>query len=512
MTAGGLLAATFFDQALAAPDKIALCCDGDQLSYAGLSRRVRRWSAALAGRQIKRGEQVAVLLPNGIDYVVLFLVAANLGLVLVPLPLSLPLAALRQALIAADVVHLITDAASLGRIGKEDEHFLSHHIAGLCVSVDAGATTMADLLKGIPPDPEPFLWAEDSDPFILTMTSGSTGEPKPIILTQQSKFNRARAAIELYAITDHDVTLAATPLYHSLAERLVLIPLLTGGTSIVMSRFSPSEWIATLVRYSVSFTIAVSSQLRQVLPALKEQADQLSSIRCIVSSSALLEPAVKAELVAALRCDFHECYGASEIAIATNLSPTAPASKLSSVGTSAPGTDLLLLTDDDRPAAIGEIGEIVCKTPMLFGGYYRRPDLTRSAMWGEYFRTGDLGRLDEDGYLTFLGRKKDLIITGGINIYPDDIEKCVATFGGIREVAAFAIPDDRLGEIVGVAIVPDPAVSFDLRAMRHFCATRLADYQQPRKFITLDALPRTALGKLARRQLIDHYRASLRDS
>jgi acyl-CoA synthetase (AMP-forming)/AMP-acid ligase II len=108
-----------------------------------------------------------------------------------------------------------------------------------------------------------------------------------------------------------------------------------------------------------------------------------------------------------------------------------------------------------------------------------------------------------------MGRKNDMIITGGINIYPTDIEKCIEAFEGIREVAAFAIPDERLGEIVGAAIVADGSLPFDLRALRHFCAKRLADYQQPRKFMILDALPRTALGKLARRRLLDQYRASL---
>jgi long-chain acyl-CoA synthetase len=145
---------------------------------------------------------------------------------------------------------------------------------------------------------------------------------------------------------------------------------------------------------------------------------------------------------------------------------------------------------------------------MLFGGYYKKPDLTRAAMWGDYFRTGDLGRFDANGYLYFLGRQKDIIITGGINIYPSDIERAAAAFPPVREVAAFAVPDEKLGEIVGLAVVPDDPARFDLRGLRFHCAETLADFQQPRKFLILDALPRTALGKLARRRLLDLYVAA----
>jgi long-chain acyl-CoA synthetase len=228
----------------------------------------------------------------------------------------------------------------------------------------------------------------------------------------------------------------------------------------------------------------------------------------VVSSSAPLDADVKERLVAALKSDFHECYGASEIAIASNLASDTPPDKLASVGKPAYGVDIKILADNGAEAAPGEAGEIACRTPMLFGGYYKKPDLTRAAMWGDYFRTGDLGRFDADGYLYFLGRQKDIIITGGINIYPSDVERAAAAFPPVREVAAFAVPDEKLGEIVGLAVVPDDPARFDLRGLRFHCAETLADFQQPRKFLILDALPRTALGKLARRRLLDLYVAA----
>jgi long-chain acyl-CoA synthetase len=165
--------------------------------------------------------------------------------------------------------------------------------------------------------------------------------------------------------------------------------------------------------------------------------------------------------------------------------------------------DIRILRPDDEIAAPGEIGEIVCRTPMLFGGYFKKSELTRKAMWGDYFRTGDLGKLDEQGFLYFCGRKKDLIVTGGINVYPTDIETVLSTHPLVAECAAFPLPDERLGEIVAVAIVPADAVAFNQKLIRAHCAASLADFQQPRKYFILEALPRNGMGKIMKQTLIN---------
>jgi long-chain acyl-CoA synthetase len=219
----------------------------------------------------------------------------------------------------------------------------------------------------------------------------------------------------------------------------------------------------------------------------------------------LLGHKTKIELLARLNCEFHECYGTSEIAIATNLDGISAKTKLQSVGLPAPGVDVKIIGTNDEIVGAGALGEIVCKTPMLFGGYFKRPELTRAAMWGEYFRTGDMGRLDEDGFLYFLGRTKDIIICGGINIYPADIEAVVGEHASVQECAAFAFPDERLGEVVAVAIVPVDKAAFDLRQLRFHCAERLADFQQPRKFFIVDELPRNAMGKVMKLQLVKTF-------
>ncbi len=495
---------SFYNNSRIMPEKTAIWCDGSTMNYAQLASLTSRWARGMARQGVRRGEHIGVLLPNSIEFVALMLVAADLGAVLVPLNTSLPVSAVHCACKASDVRHVVAKSETLKVLSDSETDDFSF-VDGLWLSLDndiPGFCTLRNLLNESPVDSIPMMSAEEDDPLILTMTSGSTGDPKPIVLTQRTKFNRAVAAVELYGITSSDVILAATPLYHSLAERLVLIPLLTGGTSILMARYSPSEWLRCVNEHAVSFTIAVSSQLRQIAELItKEDETRLGSLRCIVSSSAQLEDSIKIDLLSKLHCQFHECYGTSEIAIASNLNVSSAQTKLKSVGKAAPGVEIKILQDDAEIAAHNTPGEIVCKTPMIFGGYFKRPDLTTESMWGDFFRTGDIGMLDEDGYLYYLGRTKDVIITGGINVYPKDIESILTEHPSILECSAFPLPDDNLGEVVAVAIVPRWPQDFNQREIKIYCAERLADFQQPRKYFVIEELPKNSMGKILKRML-----------
>lgn len=271
-----------------------------------------------------------------------------------------------------------------------------------------------------------------------------------------------------------------------------------------MRRFAPSHWIATARGREVTFTICVSSQLGALVPLLRE-GEGVPSLRCVVSSSAALPDHVKLAMLEAVRFEFHECYGASEVAIVSNLHVDARRDKLSTVGTAIPGVEVRIRRDDGSWAGAGEVGEICARTPLAFAGYLGQPGQTAEAMQEGFFRTGDLGRLDDDGYLSYLGRAKELIITGGINVYPADVESAARAFPGVREALACGLPDEALGEIVGLALVPEDRAGFDLKAFRRHCATRLADFQQPRAFKLMDALPLNPLGKIDRRHVKAHF-------
>ena len=488
------------------PGKTALIIEEKQWSYQTLGAELDALCAGLAQLPFRQGDHVGILLPNCFEFVLLLLAGARLGLVLVPQSMALPPQAIETSFRDADVRHLVVWAGLNANLND----------ATIALAKDGARIVMGEA-------PRDWLSFEDvqekgrqakfvdidvhpSQNYLLLMTSGSTGKPKPITLSQETKQLRIQSAVELYGATDQDVTMAATPLYHSLAQRLVLLPLTTGGTSVLLTHFTPSLWMDAAARHQVSFTIAVSSQLKQILGLLETSATSLPAMRCIVSSSALLDEDTKRQLVARLHCDFHECYGASEIAFGTNLSPAAGQHKLGSVGTAIPGACIRVIDDKGSPVPTGTPGEIVCSTPMHFSGYYKQPELTAAAYIDDCFRTGDLGRLDDEGYLYFLGRIKDIVITGGINVYPQDIEDVVASLGFVRECAVIAVPDDRLGEVVGVVCaLRDDAPADAQRDIQRACMARLADFQQPRRFFLIDELPRNAMGKLDRPRLRETY-------
>lgn len=498
----------FARAARAAPDKVALLTGGRGHTYAELLRDSAALAAGLQAGGVRAGDHVGVLLPNCAQFVLLLLAAARCGAVLVPQSIGLSEAAVDATFRASGVRHLVAwhgaPAALTVAAGLEGGALR------VCVGGPVGGWTAFDDLLAQAASPDPLaIEAAGSDaalPYLMVLTSGSTGAPKPIVLSQRTKLLRAQCAVELYGVRPDDVTLAATPLYHSLAQRLVLVPLLTGGTSVLMEHFTPAGWLEAVRAHKVSFSIAVSSQLKQLLAGFAPGQAPLESLRCLVSSSALLDDATKAALFERVRCEFHECYGTSEVAIATNLSPEDARRSLGSVGRAVPGAEVAILDAAGRSLPAGEQGEIAVRTKFLHSGYYGRPEATAESMCGEYFRTGDLGRLDANGYLYFLGRIKDIIITGGVNVYPKDIEDVVGSHPAVKECAAIPVADERLGEVVGVVLAPnDPQAPPALRDLQRLCMQRLGDFQQPRVYHVVEALPRNPMGKLDKPALKQRY-------
>lgn len=491
-----------------APDKLALVAGNARYAYRDLLQDVDALANGLSIAGVRAGDHIGVLLPNGAEFVLTLLAGARLGAVIVPQSMGLSPEALVSTFKAAEVRHLIAWSGAVPHLA--DLSLPTGSMRVVAGGEREGWLSMQALIDTGRARPVGAPVSQPERPYLMILTSGSTGKPKPILLSQHAKLLRAAAAAELYGVTADDVTLAATPLYHSLAQRLVLLPLTTGGTSIIMEHFTPATWIAAVRQHGVSFSIAVSSQLRQILDGLISSGESLPSLRCLVSSSALLDDATKAGLLSHLPCEFHECYGASEIAIATNLSPAGAASKLGSVGQAIPGADVLILGEDGRPVAPNTPGEILCRTPMLFSGYHAQPSVTEAAMWGHYFRTGDLGMMDDDGFLYFLGRIKDIIICGGVNIYPKDIEDVIASHPAVRECAAIPLPDVQLGEVVGAVVaLHASAPPLQPRDLQRLCMQRLGDFQQPRRFFFVSELPRNAMGKLDKPALRQAYSTGL---
>lgn len=488
------------------PEKMAIWCDGKTATYKEMAELVSRYSNLLIANGVTYGDHIAIPMNNSIESVALFFSAADMGVCLVPLNPTLPLEAIRAAMKSGDMKHLIARKSFLNEMNRKG----GIEVPGLTICLDGefdGVVPFSDIYTMPTERPEIKCDITGNESLILTMTSGSTGNPKPIDISQDIKYERAMAHIRVYNISKEDRILAATPLYHSLAERLVILPLILGATSILLPRFTPSLWLNCVKEQQVTFTIAVSAQLAQILELLEApDAPQIDSFRAIVSSSALLEENVKLALIEKLSCEFHEMYGTSETSTVTSICFQKDMRKQKSVGRPFDEAKVRIFREDDTDANVGEVGEIACKSSLICKGYYKLDTVMAAATHEGYFRTGDLGYMDEDGYLYFVGRKKDLIITGAVNVYPHDIDVVVENIPEVEECAAFAYPDERLGEVVALAVVPRDDADLKLRTLKTFCARNLADFQQPHKIFILDKLPKNTMGKLQRMNILPYIR------
>ncbi len=494
------------EQAERHPERRALVDEEEAVDYATLTARAARLSHTLTEAGVAPGDIIAVVLPNGLPLALVMLAAADAGAVVAPVAPGLAPEAMARAFAASDATHLVAGGRFLGEL-PDTVRACFPGITGAVLAAGGRATDAISLDTGLAARPQGAAFqgrGRDDVPFILTATSGSTGAPKPVVLSRATKVRRARAAIDLYAVTGADVTLAATPMYHSLAMRLVFLPLLAGATGIIAPRFTPAEFIRQVADHGVTFTIAVASQLTGVIRHLAdtpEDVPRLASLRCVVGSSAPMEAGDKASFREKVPGDLHECYGTSELGVVSNLAVSRRPDKIASVG--LPDTDVRvrILGADGGDVPRGETGEIICTSPMMFDGYYRQPETTRDSLWEGFFRTGDLGSLDDEGFLYCHGRCKDVIITGGINVHPGDVEAVLKAHPAVADCAAFARPDPVLGEVVAAAVVPVEPDTFHPRDLRRHCLDHLADFQQPRHYCVLSALPRTELGKVARHEL-----------
>jgi long-chain acyl-CoA synthetase len=495
------------------PAKIACIYNDEHVSYNSLLSQVDSFAQGLLNIGITPNSRIALLCPNNMQFVISLLAVAKLGCAIAPLPLTLKGKALKLAVTGAEcdfaiawptVAKLLVknnilttnQVISLGDIGSASLMNV-HCYVDLITTKTLGNIKPANCLSD----------------FILTMTSGSTGAPKPIIFTQKTKIDRAfEATINYYQLTVNDTVLVATPLYHSLAQRSLLMPLMLGATVVILPKFSLQAWLNAISKHRVSFLFAVSSQLVALLAKFSHNSItdddyvneyDFSSLRCLVSSSATLNEADKKLLLAHVNCHFHECYGASEVGVVTDFDITEKGVPIASVGRALPSVKLKICNENRETLPCGKIGEIACLTRTRFKGYFNLPEQTRASFDDEgYFYTGDLGYLDEQGYLYFVGRTKEVIKSGGINVYPQDIESVLLELPEIKECVALGIADEKFGEVIWVAyVLKEGVVNFDEKALRRDTMQQLTDYQQPRYYKGFDQFPKSALGKVLKREI-----------
>ena len=448
-----------------APARLAVVDGAASLTYDELARRAAGIARWLIGRGVRRGDRVALALPNGAAFVTALYGTLRAGVTVAPL--NPQLTAEERARIVDDFApHLVIDTP-----------------------IDASA------------DPEPV--ADDEAPALVLYTSGSTGRPKGAVLSHRAVIAANRAWAEtMLALTPDDRVLAALPLSHSYGiNGALLAPLVTGATVIVLERFAPERVIAAIREHRVTVFPGVATMFRRLLDTPGWAADDVASLRFAVSGAAPCPWALAEEWRARTGRRILRGYGMTEMFRPLSYRADDPRDYPDSIGSPVPGVEIRVVDDAGDDVVRGDVGELLIRSDASMDGYLAQPEETAAAFIDRWFRTGDLVRVSDEGFVSVVGRKKDLILRGGYSVYPPEVEAALAAHPSVAEAAVVGVPHSELGEEVtafvtlreGAAVVPDDLIAW--------CKARVAGYKCPRRVTVLPELPKSATGKVVKARL-----------
>lgn len=480
-----------------APKRVAIRFAGEDITYGEMNARVRQAHGRLASLGVGAGDRVAFLGFNNPEMLALLFACARMRAML--LPLNWRLAVPEHARILADCAPraVLVEAAFLGHAEPLREKSADVH--WLALEEAPGWRNWASILAS---SPQPSMCADEGAAALLCYTSGSTGVPKGAMLTQGALFWNAINSAHMHDLTSADRVLTTLPMFHVGGLNIQTLPALHAGASLSLhAKFDPADAIEAIERDRISLAVFVPAQLTAMMEHPRWPSADLSSLRMITTGSTIV-PQEFVRRVHARGTPVIQIYGSTETCpIATYLRVEDAERKAGSAGLPALHCEVRVVDHEGGELASGCDGEIIVRGPNVMREYWNAPQATREALREGWYHSGDIGHFDEDGYLHVVARKTDMIISGGENIYPAELENIVLECPSIAETCVLGQPDERWGQIVVAAIVLKPGAMMSEADVLALFEGRVARYKHPRRIVFVDALPRNALGKIKREDL-----------
>jgi len=496
------------------PDKVAIVFGNERLTFAQINERINRLAHGLRSLGLKKQRRVGILMTNSPRFVETRFALQKAGLTFIRLNT-------RQAV--HEHVYVLTHSSAHAVVYSED---LREVLKGIKKGVprirtwicapkgEKGDIDYEELISASSPvEPEVEVSPENLDR--INYTSGTTGKPKGVVVTLAAAEARLRNDFvnEEILITPQDAYLAVAPLAHAAG---VILPVfyLKGAATVIMPSFDPAKVLETIEREKVTCTLLVPTMIIRMIDHPDVHRYDLSSLKKIFYGTAPMPVDKLRKAMEIFGSIFRQNYGLTE---ATQpilylsqeehilSGPDHVVARLGSAGRPALGVEVRVVDEKDQPVKPGEVGEIIVRGDSVMKKYLRQPKATAEALRGGWLRTGDLATVDDEGYVFIVDRKSDMIISGGFNIYPKEVEELINRYPGVREVAVIGVPDDLWGESVKAVVVPKEGVSLTEQGIIEFCRLHLASYKKPKSVDFVKDLPKNANGKIMKRELKAQY-------
>jgi long-chain acyl-CoA synthetase len=477
-----------------------------KLDYAALDKYMDRIAATLQRDDLKAKGAIAVCASTSVEYLAVFLAALRCGIAVAPLaPSSTP----------ETIATMIADSNSqlffLDKGVAEELRKVEGSIKARRISLDDSdaGEPFSKWLAAESARPTPVN-VEPASAFNIIYSSGTTGTPKGIVQSHAMRWGQVQRA-SIIGYTPDAVTMVSTPLYSNTTLVSVFPTLAMGGTLVMMAKFDVEKFLQLSEKYRASHAMLVPVQYRRIMSHPEFGKYDLSAYKMKFSTSAPFAADVKADVVKRWPGGLREYYGLTEGGGTCMLAAELYPNKLHTVGQPLPGHDMRLIDENGEEVAAGEIGEVVGHSPIMMNGYHNNPEKSREAEWFDktgkrFIRTGDVGRFDEDGFLTLMDRKKDMIISGGFNIYPSDIEALMTQHPAVLETAVVGVPSVKWGETPVAFVVLKPGAAANGNEIQQWTNERVGKTQRLALVEVVANLPRSAIGKVLKRELRDTVR------
>lgn len=460
-----------------------------------------KFAAVLKKYRIEKGDRILVCMPNCSDVIFAYQGIMRTGAIVIPVMFLLHQQEIHYILKDSEAKAVITSNMLYSKVKKACEGLAARPKIFVVDEVDddeainvyAEAESLEPVEAGEP--------AAENDVAVILYTSGTTGKPKGVMLTHKNLYSNAETSASLQTDEERGTTLGVLPLAHVYGFTVSNACFLLGASIVIFSMFNVEEVCKAIEKHRVKGFSAVPAMIHAMLTSPVTEKYDLSSLESIGSGSAPIPVALIEGFKKKFNADVLEGYGLSEAAPVVATHRKSMPIKPGSVGVPLPGVEIKIVDDQGNELPTGEVGELIVRGDNITPGYFRNEEATKKTIVDGWLHTGDMARVDEDGYLYIVDRKKDLIIRGGFNIYPRELEELIARHEAVSEVAVIGVPSERMGEEVVAFVVKKPKSKVTEEELIAYCQSKLAKYKTPRRVLFVKTLPKNAVGKVLKQQL-----------